>query len=49
MALLKLARVKSNPEHIDSYVDAAGYTALAVELRTLNELTLFESEDDAIS
>lgn len=31
MALLKIARVTANPEHMDSYVDIAGYAALAAE------------------
>lgn len=32
MALLKLARIKMNPKHIDSYVDLCGYAACAGEL-----------------
>lgn len=32
MALFKLARVKENPSHADSYVDAVGYAALAGEI-----------------
>lgn len=32
MTLFKLARIKGNPLHADSYVDAAGYTALAGEI-----------------
>lgn len=32
MAMLKLARIKANPANIDSYVDAAGYAALAGEI-----------------
>jgi len=31
MALLKMARVKSNPFHEDNYVDGAGYLACAAE------------------
>lgn len=34
MALLKLARIKGNPTHIDSAIDAAGYSAIAGELAT---------------
>jgi hypothetical protein len=34
MTLLKLARAKANPAHIDSYVDAAGYLALGGEIAT---------------
>lgn len=34
MTLLKLARMKSNPAHIDSAIDAAGYSALAGEIGT---------------
>lgn len=32
MALLKIARIKMNPKHIDSYVDLCGYGACAGEL-----------------
>jgi hypothetical protein len=32
MVLFKLARMKSNPMHVDSAVDAAGYSALAGEI-----------------
>ncbi len=32
MALLKVARIKSNPGHADNYVDLLGYGALAAEL-----------------
>lgn len=31
MSLLKIARIKSNPEKGDSYVDLAGYAACAAE------------------
>jgi hypothetical protein len=34
MTLLKLARMRSNPQHVDSAVDAAGYSALAGEIGT---------------
>ena len=34
MTLMKLARMKSNPAHVDSAVDAAGYSALAGEIGT---------------
>lgn len=34
MTLLKLARMKANPQHVDSAVDAAGYSALAGEIGT---------------
>jgi hypothetical protein len=34
MTLLKLARMRSNPAHVDSAVDAAGYSALAGEIGT---------------
>lgn len=34
MTLFKLARMKSNPAHVDSAVDAAGYSALAGEIGT---------------
>ena len=32
MTLMKLARMKANPQHVDSAVDAAGYSALAGEI-----------------
>ena len=32
MTLLKLARAKANPKHIDNWIDAAGYSALAGEI-----------------
>ena len=32
MALFKLARVKGNPRHLDSWIDAAGYSAIGGEL-----------------
>ena len=34
MVLLKLARAKASPTHMDSYVDAAAYSALAGEMAT---------------
>lgn len=34
MSLLKLARMQSNPTHVDSAIDAAAYAALAGELST---------------
>lgn len=35
MALLKIARASANPEHIDSWIDGAGYMACGGELATL--------------
>ena len=32
MALLKVARIKANPQHMDSWVDLAGYAACGGEL-----------------
>lgn len=32
MSLLKIARIRSNPEKPDSYVDLAGYAACAAEV-----------------
>lgn len=29
MLLLKVARMRSSPEHLDNYVDAAGYAVIA--------------------
>ena len=34
MTLFKLARMKSNPAHIDNAIDAAAYAALAGEIAT---------------
>ena len=34
MTLFKLARMKSNPAHIDNAIDAAAYAALAGEIST---------------
>ena len=34
MTLMKCARIKSNPEHLDSWVDAAGYLACGGEIAT---------------
>ena len=35
VALLKIARASVNPEHIDSWIDGAGYMACGGELATL--------------
>ena len=32
MTLFKIARIKANPSHVDSYVDGAGYLAIAGEI-----------------
>jgi len=34
MTLLKIARIKSNPEHCDNWIDACGYLACGGELAT---------------
>lgn len=34
MALLKLARIKSSPEHADHWIDIAGYAACGGEIAT---------------
>lgn len=34
MALLKLARIKSNPAHADNWIDGAGYLACGGEIAT---------------
>ena len=33
MVLFKIARIKGNPDHADSFIDAAGYLALAGEIQ----------------
>jgi hypothetical protein len=35
MTLFKIARIKGNPDHVDSYVDANGYLALAGEIQCM--------------
>ena len=37
MMLFKAARIRANPAHADSYVDLAGYAALAGEIATEGE------------
>ena len=37
MVLLKIARIKGNPEHTDSWVDVAGYAALGGEIAASKE------------
>ena len=34
MVLLKMARISNNPMHMDSWIDAAGYSALGGEIAT---------------
>ena len=34
MCLLKLARIKANPSHPDSFIDVAGYAACGGEIAT---------------
>lgn len=33
LVLMKIGRAAKNPHHVDNYVDAAGYSALAAETR----------------
>jgi hypothetical protein len=35
LTLFKIARIKGNPDHVDSYVDAAGYLAIAGEIQCM--------------
>jgi hypothetical protein len=42
MVEVKLSRIQESPEHIDSYVDACAYLALAAELATENDEYLVE-------
>ena len=37
MILMKLARIKRNPAHVDSWVDIAGYAACGGEIGTRND------------
>lgn len=34
MCLLKIARIKGNPDHLDSWIDVAGYAALGGEMES---------------
>jgi hypothetical protein len=34
LALLKVARIKSNPQHADNWIDIAGYAACGGEIAT---------------
>lgn len=34
MALMKCARIKANPSHVDSWIDGAGYLACGGEIAT---------------
>lgn len=45
MALLKIARLMSNPEHADSWIDGAGYLACGGELATLGEKDCVSTEE----
>ena len=36
MTLFKIARIKANKYHVDSYVDAAGYMAIAGEIACMH-------------
>lgn len=42
MVEVKLSRIQESPHHLDSYVDACAYLALACELATENEDYLVE-------
>ena len=44
MTLLKIARAKSNPYHLDNYIDAAGYMACGGEI--IARLKLEDGDDD---
>ena len=35
MTLFKIARIKANPSHIDSYIDGIGYLAIAGEIKCM--------------
>jgi hypothetical protein len=39
MTLFKLARIKSNPAHLDSYIDGCGYLACAGEIAVGKPIT----------
>lgn len=39
MTLFKLARIKSNPAHLDSYIDGCGYLACGGEIATGKPIT----------
>ena len=39
MSLMKLARIKNNPAHIDSWIDVCGYAALGGEINDRHKRT----------
>lgn len=45
MALMKIARLEETPDHVDSWVDLAGYAACGAEVST--GVTIEHSADDA--
>lgn len=48
MVLLKCARAKANPEHMDNYVDMAGYAALAGEMAEESQLMTYQEYAESI-
>jgi len=36
MTMFKIARIKANPSHVDSYVDGCGYLAIAGEIHCMD-------------
>ena len=47
MAWLKIARLNTGP-HVDSYIDGAGYMALAAELSDLPDLMMSAADAEKI-
>lgn len=43
MALLKIARIRNNPRHADSWVDLAGYAACGAEVAAVDEAKYAEA------
>ena len=46
MMLLKVARFKGNPHHLDNMIDAAGYAACAAEIAMDGHLPRLKQQDD---
>lgn len=46
LALVKIARMDSAPEHLDNYIDLAGYAALAGELADHLDVGVTKNSDE---
>lgn len=48
LILMKVARAKANPLHMDSWVDVCGYAAIAAELAEKDYGHIVEEEDEEL-